>query len=69
LIRDSVRKARGRWTQLKAAGEASDELMRVGGNKDPTSQPLYSATLAIVLLVITAALVAAVVLLTRAQLF
>jgi hypothetical protein len=44
--------------------------MRVGGGKDPTrSQPLYSAKLAIGLLVITAALVVAVVLLTQAPLF
>jgi hypothetical protein len=43
--------------------------MSVGGDKDPTSQPLYSATLAIVLLVIAVALVVAVVLLTRAPLF
>ena len=52
----------GRRTRLKAVGDAGDELMR-------TPQPLYSATLAIVLLVIIAALVVAVVLLTRAPPF
>ncbi len=40
----------------------------IGGgrhDKDPTSQPLYTAAVAMVLVVIMAALVAAVVLLTR----